>query len=303
MGVIVLHYGMGKNVSRLVEFILERHDKDDATGVRLEPIREHGFYGWLARSFIPGFKVSVKHVDLGACEFIYLISPKWGYNCPPINGFIGSHHLNGIKIALIVTYTKGDPSDYSAGLARRIEKKGADLIGILELKREEVLSGSFAGKMRSLCDLVAREISRMDHGHSYQHEIVFIGMINVNRDNYLQGVVDVWRCRQCRKLFCEDRRYGEGLKPDVGFEEIPDDEQWAILTCTDIKAVFMESLPLKPGKRLEHTCKGGEKHEFTVRDDWSIDSAEGETIHRLYMVRDYLNGAIEAGYYKLRLLK
>ena len=29
----------------------------------------------------------------------------------------------------------------------------------------------------------------------HQHEIVFIGMVNVNRDNYLQGVVDVWRCR------------------------------------------------------------------------------------------------------------
>lgn len=67
--------------------------------------------------------------------------------------------------------------------------------------------------------------------------------------------------------------------------------------------VFMESLPVKPGKRLEHTCESGEKHEFTGRDDWSIDSGEGETVHRLYMVRHYLNRVIEAGYYRLRLLK
>ncbi len=26
---------------------------------------------------------------------------------------------------------------------------------------------------------------------AHEHEIVFIGMVNVNRDNYLQGVVDV----------------------------------------------------------------------------------------------------------------
>ena len=31
----------------------------------------------------------------------------------------------------------------------------------------------------------------------HQHEIVFAGMVNINRDNYLQGVVDVWRCRSC----------------------------------------------------------------------------------------------------------
>lgn len=141
----------------------------------------------------------------------------------------------------------------------------------------------------------------------HQHEIVFVGMINVNRDGYLQGVVDVWRCRQCKKLFCEDRRYSEGLKPDIGFEEIPEDEQWAILTCTDIRGVFMESLPVKPGKRLEHVCKSGGRHQFTVRQDWAIDSTAAEederTVHGLYMVKDHLNRQIEAGYYRLRMLK
>ena len=47
----------------------------------------------------------------------------------------------------------------------------------------------------------------------HKHEIVLAGMVNVNRDNYLQGVVDVWTCRGCKKLFCDDKRYGEPLKP------------------------------------------------------------------------------------------
>jgi len=137
----------------------------------------------------------------------------------------------------------------------------------------------------------------------HQHEIVLFGMVNVNRDNYLQGTVDVWRCRGCKKLFCDDKRYGEPLKPSVGFEEIGEDEQWAILTCTDIKEVYMMSLGVKPGKKVIHTCKSGAQHEFVVKEDWTIEPDDGDSVHRLFMVKDYINRGIEAGFYKLRMLK
>ena len=127
-------------------------------------------------------------------------------------------------------------------------------------------------------------------------------MINVNREGYLQGVVDVYRCRQCRKLFCEDRRYGEPLLVSVGFEEIPDDEQWAILTCTDTRSVFMKSFGAKLGKRIVHTCKDGEVRELVVKDDWTVEEGGGSTVHRLHLVRDHINTNLEAGYYKLRIL-
>jgi len=141
-------------------------------------------------------------------------------------------------------------------------------------------------------------------GKEHKHEIVLAGMVNVNRDNYLQGVVDVWVCRGCKKLFCDDKRYGEPLKPSVGFEEVPEDEQWGILTCTDIKGVFMMSLGVKPGKTLKHTCpKNGTQHEFVVKDDWTIEGDDGETVHRVFLVKDHINKVIEAGFYKLRMLK
>jgi len=90
----------------------------------------------------------------------------------------------------------------------------------------------------------------------------------------------------------------------VGFEEVPEDEQWGILTCTDIKGVFMMSLGVKPGKTLKHTCpKNGSQHEFVVRDDWTIEHDDGETVHRLHLVKDNINKVIEAGFYKLRMLK
>jgi len=137
----------------------------------------------------------------------------------------------------------------------------------------------------------------------HEHEIVLFGMVNVNRDNYLQGTVDVWRCRGCKKLFCDDKRYGEPLKPSVGFEEIEEGEEWAILTCTDIREVYMLSLGVKPGKRLAHTCKSGTQHEFVVKDDWTIEPDDGDTVHRLFLVKDHVNRGIEAGFYKLRMLK
>ena len=141
-------------------------------------------------------------------------------------------------------------------------------------------------------------------GSQHKHEIVLAGMVNVNRDNYLQGVVDVWICRQCKKLFCDDKRYGEPLKPSVGFEEVPEDEQWGILTCTDMKGVYMMSLGVKPGKTLKHTCpRNGSQRELVVKDDWTIEPDDGETIHRLFLVKDHINKNIEAGFYKLRMLK
>ena len=134
---------------------------------------------------------------------------------------------------------------------------------------------------------------------SHDHEIVFIGMVNVNRDNYLEGVVDVWRCRSCKKLFCDDKRYGEPLKASVGFEAIPEDEEWGILTCTTAKEVFMNSLGVKPGKKITHACRGGEVHEFTVGSDYSLTPGVATPIHRIFLVKDNINKNIEAGYYKL----
>lgn len=135
----------------------------------------------------------------------------------------------------------------------------------------------------------------------HEHEIVFMGMVNVNRDNYLQGVVDVWRCRSCKRLFCDDKRYGEPLKPSVGFESIPDDEEWGILTCTTLRDVFMYSLGVKPGKKVTHSCRDGQAIEFVVGRELTLSPVTPNPIHRLFSVKDNVNKNIEAGYYRLSM--
>ncbi len=137
----------------------------------------------------------------------------------------------------------------------------------------------------------------------HEHEIVFIGMVNINRDNYLQGVVDVWRCRSCKELFCDDKRYGEPLKASVGFETIPGDEEWAVLTCTTLKDVYMNSLGAKPGKKITHTCRDGQVVELVVGKDFSLTPKTQNPIHRLYLVKDNVNKNIEAGYYRLTMAR
>jgi len=133
------------------------------------------------------------------------------------------------------------------------------------------------------------------------HEIVFIGMVNVNRDNYLQGVVDVWRCRRCKRLYCDDKRYGEGLKPSVGFESIADDERWGILTCTSPTDVSMNSLGVKAGKKIAHACRGGQVLELSIGGDLSLSPETQGAIHRIYLVEENLNRNIEAGHYRLTM--
>ncbi len=126
-------------------------------------------------------------------------------------------------------------------------------------------------------------------------------MVNVNRDGYLQGVVDVWNCRSCKRLFCDDKRYGEPLKASVGFESIPDDEQWGILTCTTLKDVYMMSLGVKPGKKITHACRDGQVREFIVGKDYILGPETEPPLHRIFLVKENINKHVEAGYYRLTL--
>ena len=92
-------------------------------------------------------------------------------------------------------------------------------------------------------------------------------------------------------------------KASVGFDVIPADEQWGILTCTTAKEVLMKSLGVKPGKKIAHTCKSGETRDLTVTKDYDVEPSGGMPIHRLFLVKDYVNKNIEAGYYKLTMAR
>jgi hypothetical protein len=74
-----------------------------------------------------------------------------------------------------------------------------------------------------------------------------------------------------------------------------------VLTCTTQKDVFMNSLGVKPGKKVTHACRNGDVHEFVVGNDFQLSPEIDLPIHRLYLVKDNVNKNIEAGYYRLTM--
>src|SRR2546425_12257687 len=42
----------------------------------------------------------------------------------------------------------------------------------------------------------------------HKHDIVYYGVVNLIHDSNVIGAIDVWRCRGCPEIFCEDKRYG-----------------------------------------------------------------------------------------------
>src|SRR5207245_11272854 len=89
------------------------------------------------------------------------------------------------------------------------------------------------------------------------------------------GVVDVWRCRGCNQLFCEDKRYGmTDLAPEVGLPKIEPNTQWAALICTRDKGSNWTLTQVKPGMTIAHSCTPDTKVELNV--GYSYDLAQGE---------------------------
>lgn len=130
----------------LVNLILERRKgSDNISSLPIESIDCHGLYGWLVRSLIPGFTSRVRPVNLDGYDLIYLVSPKWTYNCPPIIGFIKGQAIESKTFAIVVTYSKSNPSKYLETLSRRIEKEGGKVAGAMGVRSSEIEGPGFPG--------------------------------------------------------------------------------------------------------------------------------------------------------------
>ena len=63
----------------------------------------------------------------------------------------------------------------------------------------------------------------------------------------------------------------------------------------------MNSLGVKPGKKVTHACRDGQVYEFVVGKDFTLTPKVADPIHRLYPVKDNINKNIEAGHYRLTM--
>jgi len=131
---------------------------------------------------------------------------------------------------------------------------------------------------------------------THQHDVVYYGVVNLVDNNYIMGAVDVWRCRGCDQLFCEDKRYGmTDLAPEVGLPKIEPDTQWAALICTRDKGSNWTLTQVKPGMTIAHSCTPDTKVELTVGPSYDLEAgpASGIGNHRIIVIEKFVNLAVD----------
>jgi len=130
----------------------------------------------------------------------------------------------------------------------------------------------------------------------HQHDVVYYGVVNLVHDSYIIGAVDIWRCRSCPQLFCEDKRYGmTDLAPEVGLPKIEPGTKWATLICTRDKSSNWTLTQVKPGMVISHSCTPETKVELSVGPDYGLElgPVRGIGQHRIILLENFVNSAVD----------
>lgn len=126
--------------------------------------------------------------------------------------------------------------------------------------------------------------------------MVYFGVVNLVHDSYIMGAVDVWKCRSCAQLFCEDKRYGvTDLAPEVGLPKVYPDSKWAALICTRDKTSNWTLTQVKPDGIITHSCTPETKLELHVNHDYDLEPgmSAGVGKHRLIILENFVNSAVD----------
>ena len=131
---------------------------------------------------------------------------------------------------------------------------------------------------------------------AHQHDVIYFGVVNLVDESKIIGTIDVWRCRACQEIFCEDKRFGATeLAPEVGFPKVDAGSKWGALICTRDKGSTWTLTGVKPGATLVHSCTPETKLELSVGPDYSLSSGPVAGIgkHRIILIDKFVNAAVD----------
>jgi len=131
---------------------------------------------------------------------------------------------------------------------------------------------------------------------THQHDVIYYGVVNLVHESKIIGTIDVWRCRACQELFCEDKRFGAtDLAPEVGFPKIDAGAKWAALICTRDNGSTWTLMGVKPGATIAHSCTPETKLELSVGPDYSLGTGPSAGIgkHRIILIDKFVNAAVD----------
>jgi len=128
---------------------------------------------------------------------------------------------------------------------------------------------------------------------THQHDVIYFGVVNLVEKNKIIGTIDVWRCRGCNDLFCEDKRFGAtDLAPEVGFPKADFGSKWAALICTRDTGSNWTLTSAKPGGTIAHSCTPETKLELKVGNDYNLEQGPiGK--HRIILIEKFVNTAVD----------
>ena len=160
--VLISYVSWSGDVGRLARFI--RRDLEPDFRIEWAPIRpvhSRGYAGWLARSFIPGWRERIRPViiDLSRFDLVCLGFPKWTLSCPPLNEYLQLlERPQGKPFALFMSYGGFDEERYFRGIRRKIERAGAQVCCTTKVRRSALREGQHAASVTLFCDCIRRRL-------------------------------------------------------------------------------------------------------------------------------------------------
>lgn len=126
---------------------------------RIEPVREHGYWGWLVRSFLPGWRAPIRPVssELEGYDLVCLGFPKWTLSCPPLNQYIREMRLApGENVGLFMSFGGFDAKRYLRGIANKVTIKGARVVATAAIRRRTIQDASCQPAIDDFCRRLLR---------------------------------------------------------------------------------------------------------------------------------------------------
>lgn len=155
MRILVIHFSFTSHVGKLAQDIAaELRTTGEVTCAIIEPQVQRTVWNWLARSFVPGWRVPIRPViaDLTSYDLVCLGFPKWTFNCPPVNEYVRLMRCRpGQELALFMSYGGFDQERYLTNMVRKVSRRGARVVATLAVQRRIVRQGGYTQELKLFC--------------------------------------------------------------------------------------------------------------------------------------------------------
>jgi hypothetical protein len=111
----------------------------------LEPRFDLPYLLWLLLSFIPALATPINKLDVdpGDYDRCVLVMPKWTFNCPPVESFLGQYASKLPPTFLLVICGGWDEDRYMESYRGKLVSAGAEVSGEATVRGDQVSKPHF----------------------------------------------------------------------------------------------------------------------------------------------------------------